>query len=650
MTAPAPSNTEFIKKLREITLANLSDEKFGVNELAQEIGMNYFSLNRKLHSAIKKTVSQFITEVRLEKAKEILEQEDHLTASEVAFKVGFGSPAYFSRCFHEHFGYPPGEIRKRGLNDQSANNDNSSFNPKTEQEVSENRPEQQSSVKKPGLKGVVFVSAGILILAILASFYFFQIFNHSLPVLNPADKSIAVLPFKNLSNDQNNQYFADGVMEDILNLLYRVGEFRVISRTSVEQFRGSTKSTPEIAKKLGVNFILEGSVQRYDNKVRVNVQLIDSRHDRQILSEKYDREFADIFAIQSGIAKQVADQLQTALLPNEIKEIEKIPTKNTEAYNLYLQGRFFWNRRTKEGVEKSIEYFEKAVKTDPDYALAWAGLADAYMILTGYGWYIPKKEGQNKVKIYLRKALDLDKNLAEAHATLGHILAYDDWNWKEAEKELNLAIRLNPKYAQAHHYYAQLLDIFGDYEKARDEIDLALKLDPLSPIMHRFSATLYYNDGNFDESLKEYQEVLSLEKNFQSAHWWIFFNYYRLGEGRKALDELHKILLQDTLNTKYIDETEKVYDKSGLDGLINWMNEIYPDDAALFALAGKKEEALTYIEGYLKNSPGGALVRLINYRDFETLRAEPRFKAVVDKLGLTKYYLKRLNDPGYIKK
>jgi TolB-like protein/AraC-like DNA-binding protein len=276
-----PAEHVFIAKLTEIIESNIAKENFGVNELARAAGMTSFTLRRKLRAVSKKSINQFIREIRLQKAMEILQQEE-ITASEVAYKVGFGSPAYFTKCFHEYFGYPPGEAKNRNNVDLSENNDNSANNPVDETEI----PERKKSMPKI----TFFVTGGILLFFII--YMFFNNFSFESFSIIPGnrlkseDKSIAVLPFKNLSENEENQYFADGVMEDILNLLYRVREFKVVSRTSVEQFRGSTRSAPEIAKKLGVNFILEGSVQRYGDKVRINVQLIDARHDQQILSEK----------------------------------------------------------------------------------------------------------------------------------------------------------------------------------------------------------------------------------------------------------------------------------------------------------------------------------------------------------------------------
>lgn len=650
----------FVRKLTEIIQANLANENFGVDELAHASVMSRSVIYRRLLAISKKSTTQFIREVRLQRAMEML-LEESTTASEVAYKVGFSSPAYFSTCFHEYFGYPPGEVLKNCRKEPEEND--CSFADEPTAAEPEPAPE---SVKLPGRKVsgkqvAIYSCIGLLIVFGLAWVINITVFKNPNAILfarvKSPDKSIAVLPFNNLSTEVGNQYFADGVTKDVLNNLVQIGELKVVASSPIKEFSENPLNIARIANKLGVSFLLTGSVQKDGSRVRVTVQLIDARQNQYIWSDKYDKELSNIFLIQSDIAKQVASALQAVISTTEIERIEKIPTRNMEAYNLYLKGRYFWNRRTEDGIKRSIGYFNKAIEADPDYALAWAGLADGYSILAGYGWYTPKKEGQAKAKIYVQKALELDKNLAEAHAVLGRMLIYHDRKWDEAEKELTLAIRLNPKYAPTYQYYSQLLDIFGEYEKARKQIDLAIELDPLCPIMYYISATLYYNEGNFVESLKEYQKTLSLEKNYESAYWESFLIYYRQGNGNSALDELQKILLLDSLTSTSSDVAYRVYAESGLNGLIDWLIEFTLTQpklrrtgnlAGLYAISGKKEEALACIEDYLENDVADEIVRIINKRDYETLRSEPRFKAVIDKLGLTKYYAKRTNQPGYI--
>jgi TolB-like protein/AraC-like DNA-binding protein len=305
-------DNEFIDKLSKIIHDNLGDENFGVTEFINATGLNRNYLSRRIKSIKKITVNQFITEVRLEKAREFL-IEGTCNATEVSYKVGFSSPSYFTRCFHEHFGYPPGDIKKgtATVSESKVSESDSANNP-----VSKTGAKNLFNTKNVKL---IFAVASVLVIAgiIFISTYFLQ---------NPPlykQKSIAVLPFKNLSVNEENRYFADGVVEDILDRLAKINEFKVVSRTSVEQFRESTESAPEIGKKLGVNYLLEGSVQRYDGRVRITVQLIDAKNDRHILSEKIDSDMDDILVLESDIAKLIADKLQAAISPEEKQQLKK---------------------------------------------------------------------------------------------------------------------------------------------------------------------------------------------------------------------------------------------------------------------------------------------------------------------------------------
>lgn len=421
---------DFINGLTEVVITNLSDENFGVEKLVAISGLSHNIIRHRLKSINGKTISQFINEVRLQKALEML-QQSNTTASEVAYKAGFSSPTYFNTCFHDHFGFPSGEAKRRfqenhaepaGIKPSENNNDVS-------------KHIKTGKRKKRTRKTVIYSVLGTLTFFVFSWFVYSEfISDKPLTSFEKQEKSIVVLPFKNLSDNEDNQHFADGITEDILNNLNNINELRVISRTSAERYRESTKSAPEIAKELGVNFILEGSVQVYQDKVKIMVQLIDAKRDKHLFSEKIEKEMTDIFLVESSIAEQVADKLQTTLSAKEIEKIKKIPTTNTTAYNAYLMGRFTWNKRTEEGVNKSLEYFHKAVELDSAYALAWAGLADGYFIASWYNWYFQKKEGYANAKKYALKALEIDKNLCEAHAVLGALFMWEDWNWIDAKK------------------------------------------------------------------------------------------------------------------------------------------------------------------------------------------------------------------------
>ena len=274
--------------------------------------------------------------------------------------------------------------------------------------------------------------------------------NKTAPPTGISNKSIAVLPFDNLSRDPDNAYFCEGVQDEILTRLAKVADLKVISRTSTQHFKSTPDNLPEIAKQLGVAHILEGSVQKAGEQVRVNVQLINAMTDAHLWADTYDRKLTDIFAVETDIAKTVADTLQAKLSGSEKSSMAKTPTVNPEAYELYLKGRFFWNKRTGDDLRKSIEYLKQAVAKDPGYALAYAALADSYGLLRFYGGASPA-ESVVPAEAAAKKALELDDSLAEAHASLG-LIATEELDLKRGVKEQERAIQLNPNYATAHHW------------------------------------------------------------------------------------------------------------------------------------------------------------------------------------------------------
>src|SRR5213082_1797838 len=265
------------------------------------------------------------------------------------------------------------------------------------------------------------------------------------------EKSIAVLPFGNLSREAENAYFAEGIQDEILTRLSKIADLKVISRTSTQHYKSAPENLREIAKQLGVAHILEGSVQKSGDAVRVNVQLIKADNDSQVWAETFDRKLTDIFSVESDVAKAIADQLRAHITRQEEQVITAKPTKNIEAYDAYLRGRYFWNKRTSDGIKHAIEHFQRSIERDPDFALGHAGLADSYIALTFYNFAAPH-ETMPKAKESAIKALALDDPLAEAHASLAHILMNYDWNWAAAEKEFKRSIELKPDYATAHEW------------------------------------------------------------------------------------------------------------------------------------------------------------------------------------------------------
>ncbi len=635
-------DNEFIKKLTELILANLEDEKFGAKELVLKTGMNHSTIHRRLKSIVGKNISQFICEIRLRKALDLLNL-DGMTAAEVSYKVGFSSPAYFNNRFHKQFGYPPGEFKKRG---SSGNEENSSSDLI---ELDNFRQKEVPAKKNRRHKLIARFTYGILLLIFLIFLIVngstgFSIFNMFLQPLD-SEKSIAVLPFRNISNDNENQYFADGVMEEILNHLFNVTELRVISRTSVEQFRESNKTAPEIAKMLGVKYVLEGSVQKYGNKVRVTIQLIDTKREQHIISKKFDREMSDIFNIQSEIAKQVASELQTSLSLEEIKKIDARPTQNLEAYNLYLLGRFYLNRSTENELKKSKDYFEKALIIDPNFTSAIIGLSRVHFSLAFFWWSSPSI-GFGKAKELALTALKLDKNSAEAHSALGSIYCWSEWKWEEARKEYIKAIELKPNDASGYADYSVLLDILGEREKAREQINIALELAPTSPDCIYQSSWYYYNERKFDESLAGWQKF----KEFNMNDIWTYMNclsiYFWQDDGSKAIGELQKIFSMDTTTLKYVDKVKQLYDKSGIEGLLNWLIDLElhkPNPSPIilanyYAQLGNKEAVLNHLEKAVKERRPW-IPRIFSALECEFLHKDPRYIDMIKTMGLYNYFL-----------
>ena len=330
-------------------------------------------------------------------------------------------------------------------------------------------------------RGPLIIAAAILIICAIGIATFVY---RALPKSNRAatlipPKSIAVLPFRNLSDDPANAYLSDGVQDEIRTRLSKISELKVTSRTSTHHLGSAPDNLPEIAQKLGVAKVLEGSVQKAGQQIRVNVQLIDALAGAQLWAESFDRNIADIFKVESDIAEKVANALQARLTGQEKEEITKAPTASTAAHELYLKGRYFWNKRTGPDLKTAIDYFNQAIETDPNYALAYAGLADSYSRYSFDIGSLSPKEAMPKAKAAADKAIQLDETLAEAHAALGFVLMNYDWAWANAEKEFKRAIELNPNYEVAHHWYSHYLTALGRTQDSLVESKRALELDRL---------------------------------------------------------------------------------------------------------------------------------------------------------------------------
>lgn len=373
-----------MEKAEAIILENIANEQFGVSELADLMSMSRSSLLRKIKTHTQLSASQFIRQVRVTKGLELLKQTS-LTVAEISYQVGFGNTSYFIKCFREQYGYSPGEVRKGVLPEEEVADAGNFF----------------IKYKWYGVAAVVLV---VIVLSVL-------LLNRKNDTPVEIEKSIAVLPFVNESSDSLNLYFVNGLMESTLNNLQKIGDLRVISRTSMAKYRDTDKGIPEIAEELNVNYLVEGSGQRFGNQVLLNIQLIEAATDRPIWGEQYSREVDDVFALQNEVARKIADAIKAVVTPDELKQIEKIPTENLEAYDYYLQALNLYYNRTQENLEKAISLFEKAIEEDDQFALAYANVAISYYFLD-----VNQKEKQytEEINNFADKALLYDSRSAES--------------------------------------------------------------------------------------------------------------------------------------------------------------------------------------------------------------------------------------------
>ena len=352
----------------------------------------------------------------------------------------------------------------------------------------------------------------------------------------PKDR-IAVLPFVNISPDQVDEYFADGMTEELISSVSMIKGLRVIARTSVMRYKRAHKPIAQIGKELNVGNILEGSVRKVGNKIRISVQLVETSKEEQSWSHKYDREVKDIFAIQSEIAQHVAEALKDHIFGGKHREEPRTTTFSTEAYKSYLRGRQLWSRRTEEDLEKAVTFFEKALSIDPNYARSYVGLADSYAVLALLEFMAPN-EAYPKAKEAVRKALALNPGLAAAHTSLGLIKFQYDWDWRGAEEEFKDAISNNFNYAPAHQFFADYLKAMGRFDEALVEIERARELDPLSLAINIGVGHVLYLSGQYDRAIEEYQKAVELDPNFMATHVWFGRPYLEKGMFIEAIEEL----------------------------------------------------------------------------------------------------------------
>jgi adenylate cyclase len=455
-------------------------------------------------------------------------------------------------------------------------------------------------------------------------------------------RRVAVLPFASMSPDPNDSYFAEGITEEIISTISSVSGLSVISRTSVMGYKGTTKRVKEIGKELDAGTVLEGSFRKAGDKIRVTAQLIDVNNDSHVWAQSYDRELHDIFAVQTDIAKRIADALEVRILPEERERMEKAPTKNTEAYTLYLKGRHYWNDRTEASLRTAMRYFEKAIEKDPNYALAFAGIADCYTVLIGHG-YMRGSEGHPRAMEFVSKALKLDNELGEAHTTLATLL-HAEWRWAEAEQEFKRALELNPSYATAHHWYSQLLSSRGRMDEAIAEIEKAHQLDPNSlQILSTLGIWTFYA-RDVDKAIEIQKRVLDVDPDFLPGLANLLHPYIAKNMTSEAKEIIQKYLRlvgepQNLLGPyahAYAEVGEIEEARSTLAEIRRLGAEAYTsalDVATAYWILNEGDSALEWLGKALDEKDPGLLFIRVD-PDYSTLIKDSRVDAMLRRAGL----------------
>jgi len=456
-------------------------------------------------------------------------------------------------------------------------------------------------------------------------------------------RSLAVLPLDNLSGDASQNYFADGMTDELITDLAQISALRVISRTSVMIYKGARKPLPQIARELNVDAVVEGTVLRSGNRVRITAQLIEASTDRHIWSQSYEGELRDTLALQNRVASAVADQIRINLTPREQAALKNVEVVNPEAYEAYLKGRYFWNKRTVDGLRVALAYFNQAIDEDPKYARAYSGLADTYALLGDWQYAVmTPREAFPKAKAAAIKALELDSGLGEAHNSLAFVLDGFDWDLESGGKEFRRAIELNPSYATAHHWYAWHLSLLGRYDEAVAEMRKAESLDPLSLIINTDLAEVLVLAHSYDEAIRQSQKTIEMDSNFALAHNQLAQAYLQKHMYAAAIAEMQKAVALSGSSPTCLANLARAYVASGkkseavklLDDLKKRSNPAYSNAseiAMIYASLGDSDQAMNWLaKGYEERFNPGVLLR----PGFDPLRSDSRFQNLVHRVGL----------------
>jgi TolB-like protein len=455
-------------------------------------------------------------------------------------------------------------------------------------------------------------------------------------------ESLAVLPLDNLSRDPEQEYFAEGLTEALITTLAKIGELRVVSRTSAMQYKGVRKPLSEIAKELGVDVIVEGTVLRVGERVRITAQLIDAAKESHLWAESYERDLRDILALQSEVAQAIARQIQIKLTPQEQAHFVNVHSVNPEAYEVYLKGRYHWNRRSGEGLGHAVQYFQQAIVKDPTYAAAYSGLADCFCVLGIWG-FVPPDEGCGKAKQLALQTLEMDRGVADAHASLAWTNMLYDYDFVGAEREFERSIELNPRYATAHQWFGFYLALMGRCEEGLTELKRAIHLDPLSIIINATLGIVYWCARRYDQQIEQFEKTLELDPHFALAHAGLGYAYmYKsmyepaIAESRKGVQlSQHAPIFLAWLGEAYAaggysDDAQKILEQLEQISKKRYVSPYHM--ARICDALGKKDEALRWLETGYRERAAWMVALKIEPR-FDGLRSDPRFQDLLRRMS-----------------
>src|ERR1700752_315242 len=490
---------------------------------------------------------------------------------------------------------------------------------------------------------VALITAAIVLGSIAVGAYAFYSYLHA-STTEVAIDSIAVLPFVNENSDPNVDWISDGLTESLINSLTQLPNLKVIARSPGFRYKGNQTDPIQVGKELGVRAVLTGRLQQRGEAMVISTDLIDVRDDKQLWGDKFERKLSDMLSVQREIAREITNNLRPTLSGMEQTRITKEYTANPEAYQLYLKGRFYWNKRTPEDFQKSIAFFQEAIEKDPSYALAYSGLADSYALQTVYT-RVPPREVMPKAKVAALRALELDDKLAEAHASFGQIVEYYDYDLVTAEKEYRRAIELNPNYATAHQWLGEQLSSIKKYDEALREVRRALELDPLSIIINRIYGDALTAARRYDEAIEQYRKTIDLDPNFPTTPYFLGRAYEAKGMYDQAVEQYSKAARSGLPGWgETIERLKLTYDKSGWKAYLQANIAEFESSAgkqpmpaflmaAFYARAGEKDKALDALEKAYVDRDFRVLLIGTSF-EFDSLRTEPRFIDLMRQVGL----------------